>query len=132
MASDMDWGAIFGRPVIPAPAAPAVPAAVPAQPDPVAELARLRAMSVPDLERYVADLLDALRHRERADDPLELHEDGSTRVASMVAVYLLTEVASNIGRARLVSLSSVRRELLESVHGLATLIVSTITPGASA
>lgn len=108
-----------------------MPPAIAAKPDPVAELARLRAMSVPDLERYVADLLDALRHRERADDPLELHEDGSTRVASMVAVYLLTEVASNIGRARLVTLSSVSRELLESVHGLAKLIVNSIAPGAS-
>jgi len=128
MASDMDWGAIFGRPVVQAPMAPAVPD----KPDPVAELARLRAMSVPDLERHVADLLDALWHRETAGDPLELHEDGSTRVASMVAVYLLTEVASNIGRARLVMLSSVSRELLESVHGLTQLIVSSITPGASA
>jgi hypothetical protein len=128
MPSDMDWGAIFGRPVVPAPA-PRGDAArdhAPVPSDPVAELERLRGLSLFDLERHIADLLDNLRRREGATDALELHEDGSTRVASMVAVYLLAEVASTVGRARLVTLSTVARELLESVHGLARLVGQSI------
>jgi hypothetical protein len=121
MASDMDWGAIFGRPVV-----PVVPVPVPAAPvltDPTVELARLRGMNEHSMQQHVENLLAELRQREGAVDPLEQHQDGTAAVASMVAVYLLTEIAASIGRLRLVSLASVDRELLESVRGLAELVV---------
>jgi hypothetical protein len=121
MASDMDWGEIFGRPVV-----PVVPAPGPAAPvvtDPTVELARLRGMDEHAMQQHLENLLARLGQREGAVDPLEQHQDGTTAVASMVAVYLLTEIAASIGRLRLVALASVERELLESVRGLAELVV---------
>lgn len=120
MASDIDWGAIFGVPVAPASATP-VPAA-PAVVDPTGELTRLRGIDEHAMQQHVQGLLEGLRQREGAVDPLEPHQDGTTAIGSMIAVYLLTEVAASIGQPRLVALASVDRELLESVRGLAKLV----------
>jgi hypothetical protein len=120
MTADIDWGRLFGRSVASAPP-PAAPSAA-ASSDPTAELARLRALTPAAMERHVAALLDALRQRAGSADALELAEDGSVRVNSMVAVGLLSEIASSVGLPRLTVLSREPHGDLGSVKGLARLV----------
>jgi hypothetical protein len=74
--------------------------------------------------------LEALRVRSAASDPLELHEDGSPKIASMIAVGLLSEVASSIGRPRLTVLAREPRSDLLSLKGLTRLVIRCISPAA--
>ena len=128
MSSDIDWGRLFGRPVVtgPAPQHLETPAALLL--DPAAELARLATLDLAALERHIGDLLDVLRHGEGAVEELELHEDGSTCVSSMIAVYLLSELANSVGRERITQLSTAPRQDLESLQGLARLVSRCLFP----
>lgn len=88
-------------------------------------LADVRARSVAELEQELAELLRAARP---AGQLAELADDGSPRVASLVAVWLLSQVGNAVGRPKLVNLSKVRREELRSIGGVARLVHRTLHP----
>lgn len=92
---------------------------------PAAPLADVRDRSVAEIERDLTELLRAARptcvNSEHA-------ADGSPRVASLVSVWLLSQVGNAVGRPKLVNLSKVRREELRSIGGVARLVHRTLHP----
>lgn len=88
-------------------------------------LADVRTRSVAELEQDLAELLRAARP---ACLLAEVADDGSPRVASLVAVWLLSQVGNAVGRPKLVNLSRVRREELRSIGGVARLVHRTLHP----
>jgi hypothetical protein len=92
---------------------------------PATPLADLRTRSADELERDLTELL-------RAAGPTcvltEVAADGSPKVASLVAVWLLSQVGIAVGRPKLVNLSKVSREELRSIRGVARLVHRTLHP----
>src|SRR5438445_5979605 len=81
---------------------------------PATLLADVRTRSADELER---DLTGLLRAARPTCVLTELAMDGSPKVASLVAVWLLSQVGKLVGRPKLVNLSKVRREELRSMRG---------------
>jgi hypothetical protein len=88
-------------------------------------LAEVRTLSVTELER---DLTALLRTARPTCVLSELADDGSPRVASLVSVWLLSQVGKAVGRPKLVNLSKVGREELRSIGGVARLVHRTLHP----
>lgn len=86
-------------------------------------LQHVRTVSVGQLER---DLRDLLHQAQPTRSLAELANDGSPRVPSLVAVWLISQVAKAVGRPKLVNLSRVRREELRSIGGVARLVHRTL------
>lgn len=91
----------------------------------VAPLADVRSKSTSDLERELTELL---RAAQPACALTELAADGTPRVASLVSVWLLSQVGQAVGRPKFVNLSKVRREELRSIGGVANLVHRTLHP----
>src|SRR4051794_39576655 len=72
-----------------------------------APLANVRTRSAAELERDLTDLLRAVRPTCVMS---EVAADGSPKVASLVSVWLLSQIGNAVGRPKLVNLSKVRRE----------------------
>lgn len=92
---------------------------------PTAPLATVRTRSVAQLER---DLTAVLRKAQPTRMFGELAADGSPRVPSLVAVWLISQVGNAVGRPKLLNLSKVRREELRSIAGVARLVHRTLHP----
>ncbi len=102
--------------------------------------ANLRSTAVPSAAlilrevagRTVRQLQDDLTRVLRAAQPSrqlsELADDGSPKIPSLVAVFLLSQVGAAVGRPRLVNLSRVRREDMRSLGGVARLVHRTLQP----
>lgn len=97
----------------------------PASSGPATPLAQVRTRSAVELER---DLTDLLRRARPTCVMTEVAADGSPKVASLVSVWLLSQVGNAVGRPKLVNLSKVRREELRSIGGVARLVHRTLHP----
>jgi hypothetical protein len=92
----------------------------------------LEAMGEPEMRQQVVEMLMCLRRQ-----PLEevvggaAHSDGTPVIDSMTAVWVLATVGKAFGRP-LVQLSSVDRDSLGSVGGVATLIRQAVAPQSAA
>ncbi|MEW2518623.1 hypothetical protein [Actinacidiphila alni] len=86
----------------------------------------LQAMTEPEMQQQVLEMLMCLRRQslqEVSGGPA--HTDGTPAIDSMTAVWVISTVGKAFDRP-LVRLSSVRRESLHSVGGVAELIRQTI------
>jgi hypothetical protein len=90
-----------------------------------APFATIRTSSVDELESELTELLLA---SQPASLSSEIAGDGSPRVASLVAVWLISQAGAAVGRPKLVRLSQVRREDLRSLGGVARLLHRTLHP----
>lgn len=81
--------------------------------------------SAAEIERDLTELLRAARPKSLRT---EVAADGSPKVASLVSVWLLSQVGNVVGRPKLVNLSKVRREELRSIRGVARLVHRTLHP----
>lgn len=97
----------------------------PASSGSAAPLAAARIRSAAELERDLTELLRAARPTCVLS---EVAADGSPKVASLVSVWLLSQVGNAVGRPKLVNLSKVRREELRSIGGVARLVHRTLHP----
>jgi len=97
----------------------------PASGGPTTPMADARTRSAAELER---DLTELLRAARPTCVTTELAADGSPKVASLVSVWLLSQVGNAVGRPKLVNLSKVRREELRSIGGVARLVHRTLHP----
>ncbi len=97
----------------------------PASGGPATPMADARTRSVAELERGLTELLRAARP---TCVTTELAADGSPKVASLVSVWLLSQVGKAVDRPKLVNLSKVRREELRSIGGVARLVHRTLHP----
>lgn len=88
-------------------------------------LADVRGRSATEIELDLTDLLRAVRPTRVTT---EVAADGSPKVASLIAVWLLSQVGNAVGRPKLVNLSTVRREELRSIGGVARLVHRTLHP----
>jgi hypothetical protein len=85
----------------------------------------VRTRSAAELERDLTELL----HQARPDcATAEVAADGTPKVASLVSVWLLSQVGNAVGRPKFVNLSKVRREELRSIGGVARLVHRTLHP----
>lgn len=89
--------------------------------------AHLKAASQPEVQQVLESLLGALKNLSDADLQLgEKHGDGSLRITSHLAVWLIGKVTDAYG-SKLVRLSKVpNRESLRSISGLADLLTNAI------
>lgn len=89
--------------------------------------AHLKAAGQPEVQQILESLLGALKNLSDADLQLgEKHADGSLRITSHLAVWLIGKVTDAYG-SKLVRLSKVPdRESLRSISGLATLLTKAI------
>lgn len=89
--------------------------------------ADLKAAGKPEVQQVLESLLGALKNVSDADLQLgEKHGDGSLRITSHLAVWLIGKVADAYG-SKLVRLSKVTdRESLRSISGLADLLTNAI------
>lgn len=92
---------------------------------PGAHLSDVRARSAAELER---DLTDLLREAQPSCVLSEPADDGSPEVASLVSVWLISQVGSAVGKPKLVNLAAVDRKELRSIRGVARLMHRTLHP----
>lgn len=123
----------------PAPGPAPGPATVPATAKPPTSLqarvaavpgldpAHLKAADQPEVQQVLESLLGALKNVSEAELQLgEKHGDGSLRITSHLAVWLIGKVTDAYG-SKLVRLSKVPdRESLRSISGLADLLTTAI------
>lgn len=89
--------------------------------------ASLQAHSVAQLEKDLASLLVAARRYSPDQiDALPCGNDGTPRIASMMAVWLISQIGKVLGKPKLVNLSKVKREELRSLGGVAALLHRTL------
>lgn len=110
---------------IPATGAIAPPKRKGARSAPSVPLADIRSRSAAELER---DLTELLRGARPTCVTTEVAADGSPKVASLVSVWLLSQVGNAVGKPKFVNLSKVRREELRSIGGVARLAHRTLHP----
>lgn len=87
--------------------------------------ATIRSCTVDELASDLSALLGA---SQPASLSSEIAGDGTPRVASLVAVWLISQAGAAVGRPKLVNLSRVRREDLRSLGGVARLLHRTLHP----
>jgi len=108
--------------------------AAPPPPNPVAAgLVRSTALilgqaSARTVEQLQEDLTRVLRAAQPKRQLSELAADGSPKIPSLVAVFLLSQVGKAVSRPKLVDLSRVRREDMRSMGGVARLVYRTLHP----
>ena len=76
-------------------------------------------------------LLEALLSARRREDPAETvsgerHQDGSLRLPSLEAVWLVTQIGKAVGVHRLLNLRNVPVSKLRSLHGIAELAIDAV------
>jgi hypothetical protein len=80
------------------------------------------------VEQLQVDLARVLRAAQPNRQLVERAEDGSPKIPSLIAVFLLSQVGAAVGRPKLVNLSRVRREDMRSIGGVARLVHRTLHP----
>lgn len=80
------------------------------------------------VDQLQGDLTRVLRSAQPNRQLVDLADDGSPKIPSLVAVFLLSQVGAAVGRPRLVNLSRVRREDMRSLGGVARLVHRTLHP----
>lgn len=108
------------------PPAPATPLA--GVPTNGAILASVTTRTIDQLQSVLTRLLRAAQPNRQLTD---VADDGSPKIPSLVAVFLLNQVGASVSRPRLVDLSRVRREDLRSLGGVARLVHRTLHPVAA-
>jgi len=88
----------------------------------------LKEAAAKTVEQLQEDLTRVLRAAQPNRQLSELAADGSPKIPSLVAVFLLSQVGKAVGRPRLVNLSQVRREDMRSLGGVARLVHRTLHP----
>ena len=72
------------------------------------------------LESHLQELLHRVEPGPRPEEPAE---DGSPSVASLVAVYLISQIGHTVGKRKLINLSKVENnEDLRSLKGVTRLV----------
>jgi hypothetical protein len=100
-------------------------AAPPAAPANTAILASVTTRTVDQLQSDLTRLLGAAQPNRQLTD---VADDGSPKIPSLVAVFLVNQVGASVFRPKLVDLSRVRREDLRSLGGVARLVHRTLHP----
>ena len=88
----------------------------------------LSAVATRTVDQLQSDLRGVLRAAQPNRRLQEMADDGSAKIPSLVAVFLISQVGASVGRPRLVDLSRVRREDLRSLGGVARLLHRTLHP----
>ena len=92
-------------------------------PLPMPKFAQLVAATPAELEALLQSLLSGRRREDPAQTAWgHLHEDGSLLVPSLEAVWLLTKIGAQTGRARFFDLRKIPVERLRSLRGIAHVI----------
>lgn len=91
---------------------------------------QLAQVAVRSEDQLMADLIGALRTAQPTRRLVDVAGDGSPRVPSLVAVWLISQVAAVVGRPRIVDVGKVHREDLRSVRGVARLLHAALHPAA--
>ena len=105
------------------PPPPAAPLA--AVPPNAAILATVATRTADQLQSDLTRLLRAAQPNRQLTD---MADDGSPKIPSLVAVFLLNQVGASVSRPKLVDLSRVHREDLRSLGGVARLVHRTLHP----
>lgn len=80
------------------------------------------------VDQLQSDLTRLLRAAQPNRQLTEMADDGSAKIPSLVAVFLINQVGASVSRPKLVDLSRVRREDLRSLGGVARLVHRTLHP----
>jgi hypothetical protein len=88
----------------------------------------LSAIATRGVDQLQSDLTRLLRVAQPNRQLAEMADDGSAKIPSLVAVFLINQVGASVGRPKLVDLSRVRREDLRSMGGVARLVHRTLHP----
>jgi hypothetical protein len=86
----------------------------------------LVAVTTLTVDQLEADLTRLLRVAQPNRQYTELADDGSPKIPSLVAVFLINQVGSLVGRPKLVDLSRVSKTDLGSIGGVARLVHRTL------
>jgi len=110
-------------------------ASVAPPPPPVAPLAAvqpnaaiLATLATRTADQLQSDLTRLLRAAQPNRQLTDMADDGSPKVPSLVAVFLLNQVGASVSRPKLVDLSRVQRQDLRSLGGVARLVHRTLHP----
>jgi hypothetical protein len=80
------------------------------------------------VDQLEVDLVRLLRAAQPNRHLIELADDGSPKIPSLVAVFLINQVGSAVGRPKMVNLSRVNKVDLRSMGGVARLLYQTLHP----
>jgi hypothetical protein len=80
------------------------------------------------VDQLQSDLTRLLRTAQPNRQLTDMADDGSAKIPSLVAVFLINQVGASVSRPKLVDLSRVRREDLRSLGGVARLVHRTLHP----
>lgn len=78
------------------------------------------------VDQLQGDLSRVLRAAQPNRHLADLADDGSPKIPSLVAVFLLSQVGVAVGRPKLVNLAHVQREDMRSLGGVARLVHRTL------
>lgn len=85
-------------------------------------------MATSPVDQIEADLTRLLRAAQPNRQLAEMADDGSPKIPSLVAVFLINQVGVSVGRPKLVNLSRVNKVDLRSMGGVARLVHRTLHP----
>lgn len=88
----------------------------------------MTAVATRTVDQLEADLTRLLRAAQPNRQLSELADDGTPKIPSLVAVFLINQVGAAVGRRKLVDLSRVQRADLRSMRGVARLVHRTLHP----
>lgn len=86
----------------------------------------LVAVTTRTVDQLEADLTRLLRAAQPNRQLTEMADDGSPKIPSLVAVFLINRVGASVGRPKLVDLSKVNKVDLRSMGGVARLVHRTL------
>jgi hypothetical protein len=92
----------------------------------------LRGVAARTVDQVQGDLTRVLQAAQPNRQLSELADDGSPKIPSVLAVFLLGQVGAAVGRPKLVDLSKVQREDLRSLGGVARLVHRALHPATAA
>ena len=88
----------------------------------------LPAVTTRTVDQLEVDLTRLLRAAQPNRQLTEMADDGSPKIPSLVAVFLINRVGASVGRPKLVDLSKVNKVDLRSMGGVARLVHRTLHP----
>jgi hypothetical protein len=88
----------------------------------------LAAVTTRTVDELQSDLTRLLLAAQPNRQLTEMADDGSAKIPSLLAVFLINQVGASVGRPKLVDLSQARREDLRSLGGVARLVHRKLHP----